>query len=78
MYWGLWIGVCIGFALRLLAGCFSFLFPFISFHPPISCHVPLGDEMDQYLNVDQWQKKPAATIPSMKMINLLVIQEGSE
>ena len=24
---------------------------------PISCHVPLEDEMDQYLNVDQWEKK---------------------
>ena len=31
------------------------LFHFLSFHF-ISFH--LGDEMDQYLNVDQWQKKP--------------------
>ena len=30
-------------------------FPFVS--SPISCHVPLGDDMDQCLNVDQWQKK---------------------
>ena len=28
---------------------------FISF--PVSCHVPSGDEMDQYLKVDQWKKK---------------------
>ena len=27
---------------------------FISF--PISCHVPSGDELDQYLKVDQWKK----------------------
>ena len=33
---------------------------FIPFHVlsfPISYHVPLGDELDQYLNMDQWQKK---------------------
>jgi len=55
----------------LAAGClllllsFSFSYHFISFHLissqfisfPISCHVPSGDEMDQYLKVDQWKKK---------------------
>ena len=72
MYWILgildWIMYWICF--MLLAGCFCFLFPFISFHlisfrlisfpfisSPISSHVPLKD---QYLNVDQRQKKPAA------------------
>ena len=55
------------FALRLLAGCFCFLFLssfissyLISFHflaSPMSCPVPLGHELDQYLSVDQWQKK---------------------
>ena len=75
MYWALgildWIMYWICF--MLLAGCFCFLFLFISFHlisfrlisfpfisSPISSHVPLGDDMDQYLNVDQRQKKPAA------------------
>lgn len=29
---------------------------FILFYP-LFCHVPLGDELDQYLNVDQWEKK---------------------
>ena len=45
--------------------CFHVLsFPFSSFHlisfPFSSFHLmpcPLRDEMDQYLNVDQWQKK---------------------
>ena len=60
----------LNFALCLLAGlagCFCFhvlSFPFSSFHlisfPFSSFHLmpcPLRDEMDQYLNVDQWQKK---------------------
>ena len=45
----------------LAACCFCFLFPVpFSFHlisSLISCHVPSGDEMDQYLKVDQWKKK---------------------
>ena len=73
MYWALCSGFCIGKCIAgwlLAAGClllllsFSFSFfissHFISFHlisSLISCHVPSGDEMDQYLKVDQWQKK---------------------
>ncbi len=46
-----------------LAGCFCVHFlslRFILSHfisSPISCHVPLEDEMDQYLNVNQWENK---------------------
>ena len=54
------IGLCIEFCLMLACFCSldSFhliLFHFLSSHF-ISFH--LGDEMDQYLNVDQWHKKP--------------------
>ena len=37
-----------------LISCHFISFPFIS--APMSCHVPLRHEIDQYLNVDQWQK----------------------
>ena len=63
MFWGLWTGLCtglcIGFCFMLAdwAGWLPLLsFHFISSHvisSPISCHVPLGDELDQCLNVDQ-------------------------
>ena len=68
MYWALWTGFCIGKCIAgwLAAGCwllaafvsFSFSFHFISFHISylLSCS---GDEMDQYLKVDQWQDHAA-------------------
>ena len=55
-----------GWAVWLLLLSFPVIsFPFISFHPisyssisfPLTCHVPLGDDMNQHLNVDQWQNK---------------------
>ena len=70
MYWGYGLDLVLenvlDYALCLLAGlagcfCFHFLsLRFILSHfisSPISCHAPLEDEMDQYLNVDQWEKK---------------------
>ena len=53
---------------QMVVWLFLLSFPFISFYffylilyyfisPAISCHVPLEDEMEQYLNVDQCEKK---------------------
>ena len=59
MYWGLWTGFCIGKCIAgWLAACFRLAFFFFHFiSSPISCHFPAGEEMDQYLNVDHWEKK---------------------
>ena len=65
LYWILlyacWLGWLAAFSVFFIYLISSHLISlhFIPFHVlslPISCHVPLGDEMDQYLNMDQWQK----------------------
>ena len=69
-------GLAAGCLLLLLS--FSF-FIFISFHfilSLISCHVTSGDEMDQYLKVDQWQDYQDHTAFGIEIDQNLRFQKG--